>query len=230
LSTQSRASKTTKKESDTIKAQGESNLKEMATVKGKTLFVTVGTTKFDNLVDTVCQVAFLDLLWEQGFAVLRIQFGPLGAPPDFSNESASKLTFEKTKDEGPVKIGRVRWPMQTPKPSQRLLRVEWFPIKASISADLCDSAVVIGHAGAGTIIETLRARAGARLVVITNPSLMDNHQEELAHAMHSEGYLMQTTCKDLLAAFKDFDRVKLKAYPRADAFAFSRLLDKELGF
>lgn len=41
--------------------------------------------------------------------------------------------------------------------------------------------------GAGTIIEVLRM--GKPLIVVPNPSLLDNHQEDLASELDKLGYL-----------------------------------------
>lgn len=46
--------------------------------------------------------------------------------------------------------------------------------------------------GSGSILEALRLNK--RLIVVTNPLLMDNHQAELASAMAQAGYLCAATC------------------------------------
>ena len=50
--------------------------------------------------------------------------------------------------------------------------------------------MVVSHAGAGSIFESVRARR--RLLVVVNPELMDNHQVELAEAMAERGHLSWT--------------------------------------
>jgi beta-1,4-N-acetylglucosaminyltransferase len=40
--------------------------------------------------------------------------------------------------------------------------------------------------GSGTMLQTLRL--SKKLIVVVNESLMDNHQYELAQAMHEKGY------------------------------------------
>jgi beta-1,4-N-acetylglucosaminyltransferase len=44
-------------------------------------------------------------------------------------------------------------------------------------------------AGSGTILQVLRRANAPRLVVVPNPALMDNHQQELADALRADGYL-----------------------------------------
>ena len=62
---------------------------------------------------------------------------------------------------------------------------------------LADSAIVISHAGAGSILRTLRTKSstgsGRRrpiLIVAANATLMNNHQRELAEAMRDDGYVL----------------------------------------
>lgn len=45
--------------------------------------------------------------------------------------------------------------------------------------------------GAGTILDVLRM--GKPMIVIPNPTLLDNHQEELASALEELGHLKATT-------------------------------------
>lgn len=51
--------------------------------------------------------------------------------------------------------------------------------------------LIISHAGSGSILSGLRA--GKKMVVVPNTSLMDNHQEELANVLHRENYLLVAT-------------------------------------
>eukprot|EP00466_Bigelowiella_natans_P008775 jgi/Bigna1/40987/e_gw1.48.72.1 len=93
---------------------------------------------------------------------------------------------------------------------------------------LAASSLVISHAGAGSITETLHLKKP--LLVVVNETLMDNHQIELAEAMCSEGYLFWTNVKGVLEKLSTSNFRKLKPYPKPDAKAFAVLLDKELGF
>lgn len=61
--------------------------------------------------------------------------------------------------------------------------------------------LIIGHAGAGTIIEVLQL--GKPLLVVINEILMENHQTEVAHAFHNKGLLEVATTRNLLEIFKN---------------------------
>jgi beta-1,4-N-acetylglucosaminyltransferase len=51
--------------------------------------------------------------------------------------------------------------------------------------------------GSGTILDVLRlgAKEAKPLIVVPNPTLLDNHQAELAAALHSLDYLRGATVK-----------------------------------
>lgn len=63
------------------------------------------------------------------------------------------------------------------------LYVEYFQFVPSLGEHLAAAALVISHAGSGSIFESLRLRRP--LVVVPNPLLMDNHQVELAEKVGS---------------------------------------------
>ena len=138
-------------------------------------FVTVGMTKFDSLIDRICDKDTLNTLFDHGYVKLRIQYGPLGRVPRLENAKREKrrekrLTYCLMRKES---------------------RLSGFRSNRLSKKDLEEASLVIGHAGAGTILETLRA--GTNLVVVTNPDLMDDHQTDLANAMQREEYLLQAT-------------------------------------
>jgi UDP:flavonoid glycosyltransferase YjiC (YdhE family) len=51
-----------------------------------------------------------------------------------------------------------------------------------------DASLVISHCGAGSTFEALTK--GVPVLVVPNPILMDNHQQELANTLSQQGYLV----------------------------------------
>lgn len=126
------------------------------------VFVTVGSTSFDDLIETLCSDKALTILKSHGFKKIKFQIGRGNFIPVESS----------------------------------ILEVEWFRFKDSLENDLKNASLVIGHAGAGTILESLFRNKP--LIVVLNERLMNNHQEELAEKLASEGYLKYTSCSRLL--------------------------------
>ena len=54
--------------------------------------------------------------------------------------------------------------------------------------------------GSGTVLGALRI--AVPLIVVPNPSLLDNHQEELAEAMAGQGYAIHGHLKSVLTAWR----------------------------
>lgn len=127
-----------------------------------TVFVTVGSTKFDALIKALDTPKVAEELATLGFTDLIIQ---LGAGDYRPQQTSARLN---TKNVG--------------------LNIEWFEFTPSIGQYLSTADVVISHAGSGSIFETLRLNKP--LVAVPNPVLMDDHQKELADKLAKEGYLV----------------------------------------
>ncbi|KAK9462818.1 uncharacterized protein V1516DRAFT_194346 [Lipomyces oligophaga] len=110
--------------------------------------------------------------------------------------------------------------------------VDGFPITKGFSAELAASTIVLSHAGAGTILDTLRQEIDPRplLVVAANPLLMHGHQSELAIAMQDLGYLItvsELTTKGILDALHRLQTATLVPFPpKAN---ISAIIDYEAG-
>ena len=137
--------------------------------------VTVGTTLFDDLVVAALEPSFAAALRAQGIAAVRVQLGR--GHVDDEPSSDPDAAWER------VLHG---------------LRYSFFRLKPSIADDVAGAALVVSHAGAGSIFEALRA--GRPLAVVINDSLADNHQQELAEAMASRGHCVQCLPKGLAQA------------------------------
>ena len=151
------------------------------------VLVTVGSTRFDALVETALSQPVLSALSQKGYSDIVIQCG---------NSRVDELGT--TDVEGIVhKSG---------------LDVKVWRFKPNLDEEYDAADLVIGHAGlcpspqfslfavnlvhdlgSGTILEVLR-RCKA-LIIVPNPTLLDNHQEDMAHAMGTLGYAKASTVK-----------------------------------
>lgn len=68
--------------------------------------------------------------------------------------------------------------------------------------------------GTGSILDGLRA--GLPLVVVPNPSLADNHQQELAEALAKQGYVIVGKLESVLRYHSTFQSVLSDLIPRSD--------------
>jgi len=75
-----------------------------------------------------------------------------------------------------------------------------FTDAAGIAEEMAGAALIISHAGSGSIIESLSRQKP--LLVVVNDALMDNHQAELAGQLDADGHLHCTGCQGLLAALQ----------------------------
>lgn len=168
----------------------------MSTIKYSNVFVTVGTTQFDDLIDSVNSSQTASRLEDLGCTHLTVQFGA-GKQPDFSIHYQNILT-------------------------------ESFAYKKSIQPDVVAADLVISHAGAGSIIETLNA--GKPMVVVVNELLMDNHQTELAEQMFEEGHVLYCVPRKLSETLASLADKQLRTYAKGNATNFTNKLDQIMGF
>ena len=118
------------------------------------VFVTVGTTEFDALIEAVDSDAAHAALAALGYTRVLFQVGRGSARP-----------------RGPAGSRSSRLPTAC------------FDFAPSLDEHVGASALVISHAGAGSIMDALGRRKP--LVVVANDALMDNHQTELADVRSS---------------------------------------------
>ena len=114
-------------------------------------------------------------------------------------------------------------------PASAPLEVESYRFKDSLAEDMQGAALLVSHAGAGSIMEGLRCRAA--LVVVVNDQLMHNHQQELAHELDTRGHLVATTPAGLVAALRALPEraSKLTPFPESDPDIFPAFLEAQLG-
>jgi beta-1,4-N-acetylglucosaminyltransferase len=129
-------------------------------IKLKTMLITVGTTKFENLIKNIDQEEFYNLLDRQKFSKLIIQKG-IGVyiPHKFKSD---KLSLKN-------------------------ITVEVHELLPNFENIIKNSDYIISHAGAGNVLESLKNKK--KLFVAVNDMLMDNHQVELAEALEKDKYI-----------------------------------------
>lgn len=69
---------------------------------------------------------------------------------------------------------------------------EFFRTAPGLDAYHAQASLVIGHGGTGTTLEIIEK--GIRLISVSNPGMIDNHQDEFLEALAARGYV--TYCKD----------------------------------
>jgi len=149
------------------------------------VFLTVGTTRFDDLVDVALSHEALVLLKEHGCRQLTVQYGA-GKAIDAQDVDGIWKTHA--------------------------IKVDCYDFKANIASDIASSDLVLSHAGAGSCIEVLTAKKP--LIVVVNDKLMHNHQVELAQQLHIDGYLCYCTPNTLTDLLEHLDHrmTSLKPY------------------
>ncbi|XP_054743308.1 UDP-N-acetylglucosamine transferase subunit ALG13 homolog [Anastrepha obliqua] len=150
----------------------------------KTIYVTVGTTKFDELINEVVSSRCLHALQQRGCQKLVIQHGH-GRP--VQNVNHIRQVYGITLEQYDFKL-------ETPR------------------TDILDADLIIGHAGAGTCMDILNhSRPG---IIVVNDRLMDNHQKELAQELSKEGYVFYSNVEGLAKIIEQADVTKLQAYEK----------------
>lgn len=141
------------------------------------IFVTVGTTQFQDLINVIATDEILRLLQSFQCKLLKIQYGS-GKPIDAATIDQIAEKFSIT--------------------------IECYDFKENILSDIVGSDLVISHAGAGSCIEVLTSRMP--LIVVVNDKLMNNHQTELAHQLSIDGHLLYCSPKTLIETLTQLDR------------------------
>jgi len=171
----------------------------------KTVFVTVGTTEFDQLITRLDGVAFLSCLQKHGYNRLIVQYGRgKHIPKLISDESG---TFN--------------------------INAECYRYKPSLEEDMKRADLIISHCGAGSILEAITY--GKVLIVVTNSSLQDNHQQELSDALTAGNYCISTTPEGIIDTITthEYNPTAIRSrrqFAINDPNHFVRFLDNLFGF
>ena len=184
----------------------------------KRCFVTVGTTKFEDLVKGMDTEVVLEALVSAGYTNLVLQIGRGQYEP--TGVLKPKTTTKKNK-------GRRK---KDTKSKAAGLQVEYFGLAPTLAPLLGEADLVISHAGAGSLFEALNAQR--RVIAVPNPTLMGNHQEELASHLAGSGYLLHATVDpdSIARAVLESETKRLAKYEPGDASGIVGKIDAVVGF
>jgi beta-1,4-N-acetylglucosaminyltransferase len=185
-------------------------------------FLTVGTTSFDALVDAALASDAAVALQSLGLARLLVQLGRGRVPAALLGgrgaTATATATAAATLDAGGM--------LHATLPCG--LRVSAYRFKPSVAADVAAAALVVSHAGAGSVYEA--ARACKPLVVAVNSALADNHQWELARAMAARGHAVACEPAGLASALAGVTLGPRPPLPPPHAAEFVAALDAVVGW
>lgn len=172
------------------------------------VLVTVGTTRFDRLIEGLDHLDVPSILMEKGFDKLVIQLGASEYFPHNLCPSSAPVDCERRNqivhDDGFI--------------------VEWFQYVPSLKDLIEQSDLVISHAGSGSIFESLEA--GASVITVPNDALMDNHQTELASELERRGHLQVATPSSLVEVLRQYDHTAQRTpYDPQDGTEIARFID-----
>ena len=143
--------------------------------RGRNVFITVGTTEFDDLTRELdsCSSEFVNVLIDvYDCRSLTLQMGRGVYEPVCLPEHCSTMGISYS----------------------------CFRFKSSLEEDMKLADLIISHCGAGSILEALGLTKP--LIVVVNTTLQGNHQAELSDALSAEGYSHATTPSQLISLLK----------------------------
>jgi len=208
------------KASSTVTRSSSSKVLQQSFVSAsprKRCFVTVGTTKFEDLVRGMDTEVVLDALVSAGYTDLVLQIGKgKYEPTGVLKPNTTKKNKGRRKKE--------------PKSKAAGLQVEYFGLAPTLAPLLGEADLVISHAGAGSLFEALNAQR--RVIAVPNPTLMGNHQEELASHLAGSGYLLHATVDpdSIARAVLESETKRLAKYEPGDASGIVGKIDAVVGF
>ncbi|KAM9903482.1 hypothetical protein OXX69_007917 [Metschnikowia pulcherrima] len=163
------------------------------------LFTTGATVTFRPLLDEITNPDFLELLANAGFRAISIQYGnEISA----AGANLSKVYFsELLASKGLVEQFDLEIASEFNDKSETIFRNSKFTLRVfgfanNINTYISQADLVVSHAGTGSVLDTLRSKKP--LIVVTNDSLMDNHQAEIAARFEAENYLVKNVIAEEL--------------------------------
>jgi beta-1,4-N-acetylglucosaminyltransferase len=164
------------------------------------VFVTVGTTLFEALIDAMTQKSVLERLAKLGYTLMIVQYGKGAVPQLFAGKN-----------------------------NDLPLRVQVYDFKKTLAADMRRADLVIGHAGAGTVSEVLGYGKRLVVVINTalmhNHQTELGHAMRDRHHLYVVEDPLQLHQDSTWEAIEQFEAVPLLA---GDPYDFPNLLDSFL--
>lgn len=167
-----------------------------------TVFVTVGTTKFEDLIEVISSDEVLQVLLDKGFQRVLVQYGN-GSRVPFASRPSSNTFKEK-------------------------LLLECYRLKPSLDDDMKNASLVVSHSGYGCLVEALNLCKP--VVAVINASLMDNHQTDIADELARKNHLARCTPQQLAATLKTLDLNAFDPLPPANPQGYVDHITKMMGF
>ncbi|KAH9422524.1 transferase [Dermatophagoides pteronyssinus] len=162
--------------------------------KYRKIFITVGTTRFDRLIESLLMPNVISALQQIGCEQLTIQYGRY-------NDLDQLNLFQ-----------------MLPNISVKLFDYDY----KSFEKYLQNSDLIIGHAGAGTVLEVLRMNKS--LLIIINNDLMDNHQQELADELAENNYVQCTDIENFPNILRKFNTKNIRPFPIHNPLLFRNFI------
>ena len=117
----------------------------------------------------------------------------------------------------------------TPKKGEHYgITIDYYDYKNSLDQDIRAADLIISHAGAGSIMETLYTKKP--LLVVINEDLMANHQAEVAEKLAQLNHLYFTNCAKLENDLSDLDFTQLIPFNIIPNKTFQFFLNRISGF
>ena len=170
-----------------------------------TVFVTVGTTRFDALIRALDTPQTILTLSAKSFTKLVIQLGAGTYTPTVICPAGRESC---THANG--------------------FQVQWFRFAPALGEQMQAASLIISHAGSGSLFEALQLRKA--LIAVPNSILMANHQAELAHHLEVLGHLIASSPEELVDTLGSMQLCQLRPYTPGDATNIVRAIDKLMGF
>ncbi|KAK6434529.1 N-acetylglucosaminyldiphosphodolichol N-acetylglucosaminyltransferase catalytic subunit alg13 [Oleoguttula sp. CCFEE 5521] len=190
----------------------------MSTSRQKIAFLTTGATAtFPALIEAAVSPSFLEALAAQRYTELAVQHGADG------QQLYDKLVSRAESAGTGVKV--TGFALDKTGLGRHMRRAQ--------SSNNAEEGVVIAHAGSGTILDAMRT--GVPTIVVPNPSLLEDHQQELADELEAREYVVKGRVEDLAGALAMAEKMRQRTreWPPVNSGTHKGLkgiLDEEMGY